>query len=216
MSPIVFQRIFRFAVAEMEKSFDPSHDALHLHRVVQNCRLLSRHHSCNERVLLAAALLHDIVNIPKNHPERAQASRLAAERAGAFLAQNDFSLEEVSHVQAVIREHSFSAGLKPTSRESEILQDADRLDALGAVGVMRTVTCGTKMGSRYYSEQEPVPVMRALDDRAHTVDHFYVKLFRLAEMMNTEFGKKEAERRVSFMKTFLFQLETEVGSVEIP
>lgn len=196
----------------MEKSFDPSHDSLHLHRVVENCRTISRSHPCNQRVLIAAALLHDIVNIPKNHPERSHASRLAAERAGQFLAENEFSEAEISHVQTVIREHSFSAGLKPSCPESAVLQDADRLDALGAVGVMRTVTCGTKMGSRYYSEREPIPVQRILDDRTHTIDHFYVKLFRLADLMNTEAGKKEAQLRVAFMKTFLAQLETEVTS----
>lgn len=115
------------------------------------------------------------------------------------------------HVQTAIREHSFSAGLKPTTIESQILQDADRLDALGAIGVMRVVSCGMKMASRYYSATEPLPSARPLDDRSFVVDHFYVKLFKLAETMNTEEGRQEAQKRIAFMKEFLGQLQTEIG-----
>ncbi len=209
MEELIFNRIRDFAVSEIEKIFDPSHDVHHLDRVVRSCRWLAPE-KCNMRVLLAAALLHDIVNVPKNHPERAQASRMAAQRAGDYLSSLNFSVVEIEHVQAVIREHSFSAGLKPTSVESEVLQDADRLDALGAIGIMRTVSCGMKMGSRYYSATEPLPESRPLDDRTYTIDHFYVKLFRLVETMNTPKGKQEALRRMDFMREFLNQLQSEV------
>jgi uncharacterized protein len=214
LNAIIFQKIFSFAVMQMEEVFDPGHDALHLQRVVQNCRALGEHHPCDMRILLAAALLHDVVNVPKNHPDRIHASQQAADRAGAFLAQCDYTTEEIARVHRVILEHSFSAGHRASSIESQILQDADRLDALGAVGIMRTVTCGAKMGSRYYSKDELIPKTRLKDDRAFTIDHFFVKLFALAETMNTSFAKEEAERRVVFMKSFLRQIETEVPASE--
>ncbi|MBX9766257.1 MAG: hydrolase, partial [Bdellovibrionales bacterium] len=103
----------------------------------------------------------------------------------------------------------FSAGLKPTSPESEVMQDADRLDALGAIGIMRTVSCGVRMSASYYNQEEPIARGRPLDDKRFTIDHFFVKLLKLADAMNTKYGKEEARRRVEFMHQFLRQFETE-------
>lgn len=162
--------------------------------------------------LLPAAILHDVVNLPKNHPERSRASRMAAEKSRQILKEADYPEADIETILKIITEHSYSRGLKPSSIESAVLQDADRLDALGAIGVMRTVTTGSRLGCTYYNPIDAIPSGRPLDDKAFTVDHFFAKLFQLPELMNTEPGKAEAKRRVAFMQTFLTQLENEIGS----
>lgn len=189
---------------------DASHDFAHIERVLSSCRRLAEIEGANLQVLLPAALLHDIMNVPKNHPDRKLASEMAAKQARSVLERFGYSESECAFIGQVILEHSFSRGLKPTSLESACLQDADRLDAIGAIGVMRTTTCGAKMGASYYNELEPIARSRGLDDRRYTLDHFEVKLFKLADAMNTGFGKAEGQRRARFMRMFVEQLLSEL------
>jgi len=189
---------------------DPGHDLLHIQRVMKTCERLAKEESANVEIVLAAAILHDVINVPKNHPDRMRASEMAANKAKEILSETGFSEKEIAHITSAIKEHSYSAGHKPTSIESAILQDADKLDGLGAVGIMRTVSCGVKMGANYYNESEPLAKTREHNDKAHTLDHFYVKLFKLPELMNTKTARIEADKRVQFMRAFISQLETEL------
>lgn len=189
---------------------DPSHDFSHIHRVLQTCQQLGRQEAADLNILLPAAILHDIVNIPKNSDKRSKASELAAEKASKILKECDYSDEEIERIYNVILEHSFSLGKKPTSIESEVLQDADKLDALGAIGIMRMVTCGTRMGASYYHQEDPFADHRELDDKSFSLDHFERKLFKLPEMMNTSSAKVEATKRREVMKTFLISLQDEI------
>lgn len=91
-----------------------------------------------------------------------------------------------------------------------ILEDADRLDALGAIGILRTATCGNLMGARYYDPSAPSATSRALDDTRNTLDHFPVKLLRLAEKFNTAAGRREAEQRTGYMREFLREIGWEL------
>ena len=150
------------------------------------------------------------MNVPKNHPDRAGASLKAAAEAAGILRSVGYSEAEIERIGHVIAEHSYSLGRAPSSIESAVLQDADRLDALGAIGLMRTVTCGALMGAVYYDLAEPVAQSRDLDDKKFTLDHLYVKLFRLAEKMNTPAGKTEALQRTEFMRAFVTQLQHEI------
>ncbi len=199
---------------ELAKDFyqngDPGHDFAHVLRVMETARDFAVKLGAEQNILLPATLLHDVVNLPKDHPERKQASSYAAKKASEILQQLGFSEAEISRVTLVILEHSYSLGKTPTSLESEILQDADRLDALGAVGVMRTVSCGARMGAAYYHLDEPFAEKRELDDRRYTVDHFFNKLLKLSETMNTEPGRCEAQKRTVFMQEFLAQLKSEI------
>jgi uncharacterized protein len=201
-------------VFESAKAFynngDPGHDLLHIQRVMKSCYKIAPTVGANLEVLLSAAILHDIVNLPKNHPERLTASEMAAAKAQQILTDAGFDKDEIAKISAVIKEHSYSLGLKPSTIEAAVLQDADRLDALGAIGVFRTVSCGVKMGSAYYDEQEPFAVRRDLDDKSFTIDHFFVKLLKLPALMNTELARIEAEARVRFMRSMLGQLYSEV------
>jgi uncharacterized protein len=190
---------------------DASHDWSHIERVAALCQVLGREEAAEERVLLAAAYMHDLVNVPKNHPDRAKASQASAKEAAEILRQQGYGGGEIDRVMRAIEEHSFSRGLPCTSIESQVLQDADRLDALGAIGVLRTVTCGALMQAAYYDLVDPLAQQRALDDRRFTLDHFPVKLLRLAERFNTPSGRREANRRTRFMQAFLGQLAEEIG-----
>lgn len=136
---------------------------------------------------------------------------MAAEKAAPLLFQCGFSNEEVKNIQQYVIEHSFSKGLKPTSLEAAILQDSDRLDTLGAIGVLRCASVNTQMKSSFYEPFDPLAELRELDDKKYMVDHYFVKIFKLPEMMNTNKGKVEAQKRVSFMKNFLETLMTEIN-----
>jgi uncharacterized protein len=189
---------------------DPGHDFAHIMRVVATCKKLGAQVGANLDVLIPAAMLHDIVNVPKDHPERTLASQKAADEAKNILKQLKYSQEEVDRISTVITEHSYSLGKKPSSIESGILQDADRLDALGAIGIMRTVSCGCLLKASYYDVEDPFAKSRDLNDKKFTVDHFFTKLFKLPETFNTPEAKVEANKRIVFMKAFLEQLGREI------
>ncbi|MGK0366903.1 MAG: hypothetical protein ACI9QD_000033 [Thermoproteota archaeon] len=190
---------------------DPSHDWLHIERVTALCESMAANLGADLRILLPAAYLHDVINIPKDSKLRSQASSLAATKAGEILVTEDFSKSEIERITQVILEHSFSANIKASSLESQILQDADKLDGMGAIGVMRWVTCGTKMKSSYYHAGDPWGSDRELDDRAYSLDHFEEKLLRLNERLNTNPGKLEGKKRLDFFNLFLAQLKTEIN-----
>lgn len=160
--------------------------------------------------MLAAAWLHDCVVLPKNHFDRKKASLLAGEKAATFLRENRFPDEKVSAVVHAIEAHSFSAGIKPQTIEAKIVQDADRLDALGAIGIARCFAVGGQLERAIYHADDPFCKNRHPDDTHSNVDHFYTKLFRLPDTMNTENARKEAVNRVKFMKDFLKKLELEI------
>jgi uncharacterized protein len=193
---------------QLYKKDDPAHDWAHVQRVVANCQMLAQAEGADPEILIAAALLHDIVNLPKNHPQRKQASALAARAAREYLRE-DFTDEETNRICTAIEEHSFSLGKTPTSLEAALLQDADRLDAVGAIGVMRTVACGSQMGSPFYEVQEPFAQQRPLENQ-YMVDHFYLKTLKLGDGMNSATAKTLAAKRVDFMKSFLQQLKMEI------
>ncbi len=191
---------------------DPAHDWPHIGRVIGTARKLAEGEAVDLPCLLAAVYCHDIVNLPKNHPDRSNASKLAGDKARPLLSEAGFSDEEIKKIQQYVLEHSFSKGLKPSSLEAAILQDADRLDTLGAIGVLRCASVNTQMKSAFYEPFDPLAESRELDDKKYMVDHYFVKIFRLPELMNTSKGKIEALKRVDFMKTFLNTLMSEVRS----
>lgn len=189
---------------------DPAHDWPHIGRVMASARKISHGENIDLACLLAGVCCHDIVNLPKNHPDRSNASNLAAEKAKPLLIQAGFNDQEVKKIQQIVIEHSFSKGLKPSTLEAAILQDADRLDTLGAIGVLRCASVNTQMKSSFYDPFDPLAESRDLNDKEFMVDHYFVKIFKLPELMNTPKAKEEAVKRVEYMKDFLKVLMTEV------
>lgn len=191
--------------------FDSAHDIAHTERVVKNALLLAKEETCDEEVVIAAAWLHDCVIVPKDHPDRNKASKLAAEKATTYLESIQFNQEKIPEIAHAIEAHSFSAGIKPKTTEANIVQDADRLDALGAIGIARCLMVGGQMNRLLYQPEDPFCTQREPDDGEWTVDHFYTKLFKLPEQMNLKCAKIEAERRVDFMRQFLSRMDQEIS-----
>lgn len=189
---------------------DPGHDVHHCLRVAALALELSEV-TLSPRVVIAAALLHDVVNVPKDSPLRASASTLSAAEAQRLLPEFGFEAEDIALITQAIRDHSFSRGAVPDGPLGRALQDADRLEALGALGIFRTISTGTRMGSQYFDPDDPWAGDRPLDDRRFAVDHFFTKLLRLPERLLTPKGRAEAHRRAEFMRAFLAQLGSELG-----
>jgi uncharacterized protein len=196
-------------VRDSAQSADVAHDLEHIRRVVRNARAIAAAEGGLLEVVIPAAWLHDCVVLPKDSGERASASRLAAEAATAFLKEIEYPAEYLAGIAHAIEAHSFSANIRPESLEARIVQDADRLDAIGAVGIARCLMLGGAMGKPLYDPVEPLPERRPPDESRYVIDHFYQKLLRLAEMMTTETGRQEAARRTAFMRAYLARLENE-------
>ncbi len=190
---------------------DPGHDVAHCLRVADWTIRLGGD-SIDPRHAIAAALLHDVPNVPKDSPDRTRASELAADFARRLLGELGFDAPAVTLVSEAIHDHSYSSGRVPRSPLGDALQDADRLEALGALGIFRTASCGARMGADYFDADDPWAERRELDDARHTVDHFFRKLLLLPQTLRTASGRAEAERRAAFMRAFLRQLGTEIGS----
>lgn len=189
---------------------DPGHDVEHCLRVA-GWALRCGGEAIDPREAIAAALLHDVVNVPKDDPRRAAASGLSAEEARRILPAHGFDEEAIERVAQAVEDHSYSRGAIPRSPLGDAVQDADRLEALGALGIFRTISTGTRMGARYFDPADPWAEARALDDRRESVDHFFTKLLGLATTLRTEVGRAEGGRRAAFLEVFLDQLADELG-----
>lgn len=198
------------AALRAEPAGDAGHDVGHIRRVRANALRLARDTSARHAVLLPAVWLHDCVPIAKSSPERSRASALSATRARSILAEIEYPFGDYDDIAHAIEAHSFSGGVPPRTLEARILRDADRLDALGAIGLARCLAVGAQSGRLLYAEQDPFCLHRAPDDRRHTLDHFYVKLLHLADDMLTDAGRSEALRRTEFLRAYLAQLATEI------
>lgn len=198
-------------IAEATSAEDPAHDLSHFRRVVATAKALAQREGADPWVVVPAAWLHDLVIVPKNSPLRSRASRLSAERAREFLFESSYPADKLDGIAHAIEAHSFSAGIEARTIEARVVQDADRLDGLGAIGLARCFVTAGLLRRPLYSEQDPFCEQRDPNDQEFTVDHFFVKLFRTAEMMGTEAGREEARRRVELMKAYLRDLERELG-----
>ena len=189
---------------------DAAHDINHIRRVVKNVLYLTDIEGSNSLVTLPSAWLHDCVAVAKDSPLRSQGSRLAAEAATEFLAGISYPDELLPEVFHAIEAHSFSAGIPTHSQEAAIVQDADRLDSLGAIGIARCLLVGGTLRLQLLSPDDPFCDQREPDDSRFTIDHFYAKLFKLPQTMKTEAGKAEALRRARLMQKYLDDLRQEM------
>ncbi|WP_340607899.1 HD domain-containing protein [Xenorhabdus bharatensis] len=189
---------------------DGAHDVAHLYRVWRNAQRICEAECGNLRLVFAAVLLHDCVNVEKNDPNRHLASRMAAEKATLILKDLGWSEEDIAAVSHAIETHSFSAGLTPETLEAQIVQDADRLDSIGMMGVARCFYTAGRMRSGLYNANDPLAKQREYDDRAYAVDHFYTKLFKIEAGFQTETGKQMARERTQRMEQFLNEFFDEI------
>ncbi|MDW1926566.1 HD domain-containing protein [Vibrio sp. 1733] len=195
---------------QQEMQVDAAHDLKHVKRVVKTAKQLCKEESADIAIVLPAAYLHDCFTYPKDHPNRKESSIIAAKKAVAFLESIDYPQRYHDAIAHAIEAHSFSANIRPNTLEAKIVQDADRLDALGAIGVTRCIQVSTQFNVQLYNDSDIFAEERELNDKQFTLDHFKTKLFKIAETMNTESARREAQKRKTFMQTYLEQLHDEV------
>lgn len=191
-------------------SNDPAHDFDHIMRVYKNAKKICNEEKVNPKLVLSAALLHDIVSYPKSDKRSKLSSIRSAELSKKILKKYDFSDEEIQIISDAIRDHSFSQNKIPQTIEGKILQDADRLDALGAIGIARVFAVAGSEKRRFYNTDDPFCKKRDPDDQKWSLDHFYKKLFLLESRMNTSSGKVEAKIRTKILRNFLIELKQEL------
>lgn len=201
---------FLSRMAEIAGADDPAHDLLHLKRVVAMAKRLCAEEGGNLEVVIPAAWLHDFVIVPKNDPRRSQASKLSAEAALLFLSEIGYPERHHPAIAHAIEAHSFSADVAPETLEARIVQDADRLDGLGAIGIARCFATAGLLKRAFYSEDDPFCEARPPSDREFTIDHFFAKLFKVAETLQTAGGRLEGARRAQVMREFLANLKSEI------
>ena len=192
------------------ESTDPVHDIGHLERGWRTARALALEEGADLLTVLAASMLHDVVNPPKNHPDRSRASRMSAVKAAEVLGSLGFPEDRVAGVQHAVEAHSFSAGIPPRSVEARVVQDADRLESLGAIGVTRCFVASGLMRRAIADWDDPLGRNRPLDDMKFSLDHFEVKLLRLPDTMQTASGRRRAHERAAFLEEFRNRLVAEI------
>ncbi len=202
-----WQTLFEQFILEQMQS-DPAHDIAHIKRVVTTGIALAKAENANLEIIIPACWLHDCINVPKDSKLRAQGSRLSADRAIEYLKQINYPEQYLVAIHHAIAAHSYSANIVTRTIEAKIVQDADRL---GAVGLSRCIMLGATWGSVLYNNKDPFAAHRPLNDKAFCIDHFFVKLQGLVDTMKTQAGFLEAQKRWLFMEQYLSQLGHEVG-----
>lgn len=189
---------------------DPAHDFDHIMRVFKNAQKICKKENANEKLVLSAVLLHDIVSYPKSDKRSKLSSIKSAEKSKKILKKFNFTKEEIQIISDAIRDHSFSRNKIPGTLEGKILQDADRLDAIGAIGIARVFAVSGSEKRPFYNVKDPFCKNRVPNDEIWSLDHFYRKLFKLDSLMNTKSGKIEAKKRTKVLKDFLNELKKEI------
>ena len=209
MTKLEFKKLKEQVSKRLEKN-DVAHDFEHIMRVLKNATMLAKKEKANIRIITAAVLLHDIISYPKSDPRSKNSSVESAQEARKVLKKYNFSQDQIDIISDAIRDHSFSRGITPKTLEGKILQDADRLDALGAIGIARTFSVSGAEKRPFYNTTDPFCRKHIPDDKSWTLDHFYKKLLLVEKTMNTNAGKTEAKKRIKVMKKFLDELKKEI------
>lgn len=138
---------------------------------------------------------------------------MSAEKVGEILekAFPDFPAEKIEGVRHAVLTHSFSAGIPPQTPEARILQDADRMEAVGAIGLARVFYTAGQLSQKLFDGSDPMAEQRGLDDQRYALDHFQVKLLKLPAMMNTVAGRKMAEANADYLRDFLKKINREIA-----
>lgn len=195
------------------KDAEGGHDWFHTERVYNNALLISKGETVDELAVALGALLHDIADSKFNNSD----DTIGPKIAGEFLMKQNVSTEVINHVIKIIENVSFSSNIDNASafksKELEVIQDADRLDALGAIGIARTFNYGGFKNRALYNPDIKPNLNLTKDEykksTAPTINHFYEKLLLLKDKMNTKTGRKIAEERHNYMVDFLKQFYAE-------
>jgi len=203
--------ILRLEEKFFQERRDGAHDLAHCLRVARHASTLGQAEGADVEACVAAALLHDLVYLPKNHPDSHRTARMGAELALVWCREIEPLASRAGLIAEAVGTHSYSGGAAASSLEGEVLQDADRLEALGAIGLAGVFATGGSMGAGLWDPQDPWARARELDDKAWSLDHFEKKLLKLAPAMNTVTGRDLAIEREQVLRDFLAALAAELG-----
>jgi uncharacterized protein len=196
------------------RTLEPAHDFFHVGRVVKAALAVARGERLAAEVVAAcafAALLHELFTLPKNHPDSARAGDTCAVHARELLTREGAGPALIEAVTHAVRDHSFSKGVAPEAPASQVLQDADRLDALGAIGLARMWATCADMKQPLVAPEDPFCDARAPDDKAWGLDHVFKKLLAIPDRLHTPTARAMAEPRVRFLRAYVAQLRSELG-----
>lgn len=214
MKKILRERLLQIA-KELQTRNDPSHDFNHVTRVLNLALRIGKQVQADEDILIPAVLFHDIVVYQKNSKQSKNEVNESAVTAEKVLHElQEYPKEKINTVLSCIRECSFSKGLKPSSLESQVLQDSDRLEATGAIAIMRTFSSGGQMNAQFYPPEDPL-CEKGFSTFRSSLDLFFARLLIVKDTMHTEYAKKIAEQRTNFLKRFLKQLKKELKESKI-
>jgi uncharacterized protein len=208
----IISKTIAFVKRELKEA-EGGHDWFHIERVFKNALNIAKHEPVNLEVVQLGTLLHDIADSKFHNGDET----IGPKKAREFLFQQNVSSEVIEHVVKIIANMSFSKSLDKknlfTSPELEVVQDADRLDAIGAIGIARAFNYGGfKDRALYNPDIKPNLNMSKAEYKASTaptINHFYEKLLLLKDKMNTKTGKCLAEKRHEYMVNFLEQFYAE-------
>ncbi|AKU92133.1 metal-dependent phosphohydrolase [Vulgatibacter incomptus] len=189
---------------------DPAHDFAHVLRVVSSAGRIAEAEGADREIATTAALLHELFNHPKGHPESHLSGERCSELALALLIDEGWPVARAEAVAYAIRVHPFSLGVVPVTLEGKVVQDADRLDSIGAIGIARCFATTSTMKRPFYDPEDPFCARREPDDKRWGVDHFYRKLLRIPDVLHTATARRLAAERAGFMERFLEQLGSEL------
>ncbi len=207
---IEWKNKIRDYVLKINHSFDSSHQIDHIDRVLINALSIQNKEGGELSIIIPAVLLHDCVPIDKRSKLRTKASQLSATKAHELLCQWGYPNQHLQTITDCIQSHSYSANIQTSSLEAEIVQDADRLDSLGAIGIARAFSLGGKFNNLIYEHNDPFAKDRELNDKAYALDHFYTKLIKLRSTFKTKTGITMAYQRTQFMLAYLDELKKEI------
>ncbi|CCG87591.1 phosphohydrolase [Erwinia piriflorinigrans] len=212
MTLMQWQSRFEHWLNESWQHDDKAHDVAHLKRVWQTAQRILQSTEADALVVMAGCYFHDIVNLAKNHPQRHLASAQAAVETRRILQQvfPEFPSDKIDAVTHAVHAHSFSAEVAAETIEAKIVQDADRLESLGAIGLARVFYVSGALGRALFDSSDPLGRERPLDDAQWTLDHFQKKLLKLPETMQTAEGKRLAQYNADFLVTYMAKLCAEL------
>lgn len=196
---------------QRQTTTDPSHDVNHVMRVMNLAEKIAVSVNADLDIVLAAACFHDVIVYPKNSPQSKTETDESAELAGDLLKSLEgYPVEKIEKVQVVIRQCSYSKGIVPDLLESKVLQDADRLEATGAISIMRTFSSGGQMNKPFYRPEDPFCEKGEPVPHGSGIDLFYRRLLLVEKGMHTDLARKMAKRRTEFLQAFLQELKVEL------
>ncbi len=190
---------------------DPAHDFSHALRVYRNAKAIGEKEGADLQIVILAALLHDAGSGPKLQKRSAESEAKKLSTVEEFLKKRGLPEEVRKKVLCAVEVHSFSKGIEPATLEEQVLQDADRLDAIGAIGIARVFLTGGALGRDLYNPEDPFCKERKPDDGMWNLDHFYRKILKLEDGMHTETGRRLAKRRGIVLRRYLSDLEEEIS-----